>query len=130
MKICNVCKLDLPLSKFHSNKHKKFKDGYQRHCSDCDKDFTLRRYYGITLKEYNKKFEEQNGLCTICDEPEIMKIKGKSVSLAVDHSHTSNTVRGLLCVKCNRALGMLRESKDILIKAVKYLDQYDIKKTS
>ena len=39
----------------------------------------------------------------------------------VDHCHTSNEVRGILCLKCNMALGNFKDSIENLQNAIKYL---------
>lgn len=76
----------------------------------------LTRYYGITLDEYEKLFDNQHGKCAICGLSENRR------KLCVDHSHTTGDVRGLLCTKCNMMLGSARDSKQILSKAIEYLD--------
>lgn len=43
--------------------------------------------------------EEQGGVCAICRGREGRKY------LAVDHSHVTGCVRGLLCTRCNVAVG-------------------------
>jgi len=44
-------------------------------------------------------FVEQGGCCKICRKPP------KKNRLAVDHDHETKIVRGLLCLRCNYALG-------------------------
>lgn len=57
--------------------------------------------YGITEKEYWTIFDAQGGCCAICGK--TRKEDGRNLS--VDHNHKTGKVRGLLCWKCNRALG-------------------------
>jgi hypothetical protein len=85
----------------------------------ADKD--LQKLYGVTLDWYNQKFKEQNGVCAICQEPETAVIRGRTISMAVDHCHNTGSARGLLCTKCNQGLGMFRDKIDILESAVRYL---------
>jgi len=39
----------------------------------------------------------------------------------VDHDHLSGAIRGLLCHKCNAALGMVGDSIDHLLGLIQYL---------
>lgn len=78
----------------------------------------LKRAYGITLKQYDKMFEEQNGNCAICDLPQLMK------RLAVDHDHKTGKVRALLCDRCNFLLGATNDDETLLDKAKDYLRRF------
>lgn len=83
----------------------------------------LKSKYGITLEQYEEMLEKQGGVCAICKQPEVTKIKGQKMwRLAVDHCHETNKVRGLLCGKCNRGLGFFQHDVSLLSTAVKYLE--------
>lgn len=82
------------------------------------KDSYLRKHFGISFDDYDKLFRKQNGLCAICDEREA-----NDYSLAVDHDHKKDKIRGLLCQKCNQALGLFKDSTDLLAKAITYLQR-------
>lgn len=82
----------------------------------------LKRKYGITLEEYNEMSEKQNHVCDICGTEEM---NNKNKVLCVDHNHISGEIRGLLCGNCNLGLGNLQDSKELLIKAIKYLKKYE-----
>jgi hypothetical protein len=86
----------------------------------ADREYHLKRKYGITLEQYNEIFEAQDGVCAICREP-----RPEERTLHVDHDHDTGEIRGLLCFRCNNALGDLRESYDLAVKAVDYLDRDD-----
>jgi len=79
---------------------------------------SLKYYYNITLEDYNKMFNEQNGCCAICNTNQNDLVK----KLAVDHCHSSLKIRGLLCHYCNTGLGMFKDNTQFLIKAADYLD--------
>lgn len=81
----------------------------------------LKKNFGITLERYNELVLQQDGKCAICKELETTVINGSLTSLAVDHDHTTGRVRGLLCCKCNRALGLMKDSVEILESAKEYL---------
>jgi Recombination endonuclease VII len=44
-------------------------------------------------------------------------------AFSVDHCHVSGVFRGWLCSKCNAGIGMLGDSIDGLMKAVRYLER-------
>ncbi len=76
----------------------------------------LLRRYGITEGQYSALLLEQGGRCAICRE-----FPAEGENLAVDHDHKTKRVRGLLCHRCNRALGQFGESPDLLRSAIAYL---------
>ena len=75
----------------------------------------LKRKYGLSFGEYDQMVLKQHKLCNIC------KQSGKH--LYVDHDHKTGKVRGLLCVKCNSALGFFNDSIRVLKAAIKHLKQ-------
>lgn len=75
------------------------------------------RQYGLTPEEIDQMAKEQHHKCKICGEfPE----KG----LFVDHCHSTDLVRGLLCHYCNILLGAGRDRIEILKSAIEYLKMY------
>jgi hypothetical protein len=73
--------------------------------------------YGLTSERYNSLLDSQNGVCAICGvPPEIGKY------LHIDHSHYTNAIRGLLCGKCNRGIGLFDDDSSKLTKAIAYLE--------
>ena len=89
--------------------HKKWKDNH--------KDYQLKSLYNITAEQYNQMLEAQNCVCAICKNTESTK----NYKLHVDHDHQSGKVRGLLCGKCNRMIGLANDNNEILEKASTYL---------
>lgn len=77
--------------------------------------------FGITPEQYDELHKKQKGLCASCGRPETKPANqfGKP-RLAVDHCHKSNIVRGLLCMKCNRALGLLDDDPEIVERLLRY----------
>ena len=78
----------------------------------------LRYRYGIEEKDYEKLWLSQGGRCAICEE---LSLDGKR--LHVDHSHSDNKIRGLLCGNCNRMLGLAMDSIQTLYRAADYLER-------
>jgi hypothetical protein len=81
---------------------------------------------GVSIDKYDEVFEQQDGNCAICRQPETAMLKGKLKRLAVDHDHVTGVVRGLLCARCNRALGGFRDDAQLLQRAISYLEQVDV----
>ena len=84
------------------------------------RDTELKKMFGITLKDWERLYEAQGGVCAICKRAQA-DVGTRYNNLAVDHCHTTGKVRGLLCVNCNRALGMFSDNVDMLKAAVDYL---------
>lgn len=80
------------------------------------REWWLKNNYGISAEIYEKMLKAQHGVCAICGEPERLIRQGKVMPLAVDHDHTTGEVRGLLCAKCNRAIGILTD-EGVLVAA-------------
>lgn len=83
----------------------------------------LKRAYNISLDDYKKIFISQNGKCAICGTEENIKRGKYRLNLFVDHCHKTNKIRGLLCQKCNQALGLFKDSTEYLEIAIKYLNK-------
>jgi hypothetical protein len=88
-----------------------------------EKNGHLKRTFNITLEQYNEMLNGQNNVCAICRKPEtkVFKKTGKINDLAVDHCHSSGKIRGLLCWRCNTAIGRFEDSTDLLQNAIEYL---------
>lgn len=79
------------------------------------KGYRLKSIYNITIEEYNDLLLDQNGRCKICNNESTAR------KLAVDHCHITGKVRGLLCNKCNMAIGLLFENEEIMLSALMYV---------
>lgn len=64
--------------------------------------YRLKTVYGMSEEQYCALFQKQNGKCAICGTD---KVKGRAKRLHVDHCHSTDRIRGLLCMRCNTALG-------------------------
>lgn len=92
-----------------------------------DRNFNnkLKLKYNITKEDYDRFLLQQDKKCAICrkEEIDIDKRNNKIRELAVDHSHETGKVRGLLCGKCNKAIGLLKDSTELLTNAINYLKE-------
>lgn len=75
----------------------------------------LKRY-GITPEVFEDMLAKQNGVCKVC-----FGTNGR-YRLAVDHCHKTGAVRGLLCSRCNVAIGMAQDCPHRLKSLANYLE--------
>lgn len=85
---------------------------------------SLKYSFGLLPEEYAGMLAAQHGVCAICQQPEMKQRNGKVIALAVDHCHTTEKLRGLLCSKCNTGLGLFSDSQATLAQAIAYLNRY------
>jgi len=79
--------------------------------------------YGLTINDHSDLVKKQDGKCAICGlQPSN---ENKYNQFYIDHNHTTGKIRGLLCNKCNFAIGHFNDSIDILKNAIKYLEEND-----
>jgi len=76
--------------------------------------FNLKNLYGMSVEDYNGIVARQGNVCAICGN-------GREGRLHVDHDHETGAVRGLLCNRCNRAIGLFEDDPIILRRAIAYL---------
>lgn len=76
------------------------------------RNHNLFRMYGITEEDYNRMYEEQKGLCYLCNRERI---------LVVDHNHETNRVRKLLCSGCNTGIAQFEHDLSLFDKAKEYI---------
>lgn len=74
--------------------------------------------YGITEDELKVRIESQSGKCSICGNDFVRPREPH-----IDHCHTTGTIRGLLCARCNIGLGYFKDSIVSLQNAINYLKQ-------
>lgn len=89
--------------------------GRQRH-KDSSRFSRIKRVYGLSRSEYRALVEAQASCCAICNKHEPQHF-----ALHVDHCHSTGKVRGLLCGRCNQALGLLDENAERMAAASAYV---------
>lgn len=99
-------------------------EGKKRHIQKLGpRGFTLRKH-GLNPEVFHSLFEAQKGRCAICEKAitEERGERGKENKAAmIDHDHVTGQVRGLLCLRCNVALGLFDDSPERLDAAIRYL---------
>lgn len=68
--------------------------------------------YRLSRDEWAKIWDWQDGACPLCQ---------KRRTLVIDHDHKTGAVRGLLCNLCNGMLGKVKDDREWLLRAAKYL---------
>jgi hypothetical protein len=68
---------------------------------------SLQHFYGLTIDQYQRMLAGQGGVCFIC------RRAPKARRLDVDHCHKTGRIRGLLCHRCNRGIGMFSEPEHL-----------------
>lgn len=117
---CPRCAKWLDLGRFCINKTSGRPASY---CKSCQSRANVESSFGICREDYQNLHARQGGRCAICGGRESVTsaITGRRHRLAVDHNHKTGAVRGLLCRRCNAALGMLEEDAERFAVAVAYL---------
>ena len=78
----------------------------------------IKSTYGLSKDQYLEMLAKQNFVCKICNVHNDDAAHG---TLCVDHCHSTGKIRGLLCHNCNSAIGLLKESEELLLRSIDYL---------
>lgn len=125
-KRCRHCNTSKPISEMASRRCR-LRSGEVRlyvlgWCIDCRRAYRRKRsakdrgyrhvwrlanHFGLTVDEYDALLAAQGGVCAVCKRAESkIDFRSKQAhALSIDHDHTTNVARGLLCNTCNRGLG-------------------------
>ncbi len=87
------------------------------------RDRLLKKAFGITHADYLLLVEKQGNRCAICRSDDPSKFTAGNVNWAVDHDHRTGKIRGLLCSRCNRGLGLFLDDVQIISRAIEYLKE-------
>jgi hypothetical protein len=90
------------------------------------RDLQIRQQYGLRLGEFDELMSIQGGACGICESKVSIGRHGKENRLCVDHDHKTGLVRGLLCHRCNTALGKFFDDPKLLTRALMWLKQEEL----
>jgi hypothetical protein len=146
-KTCNTCNAELQRKWYQKNKEKAREKARERYYKNkelisakrkqdrIDNPEKYKKHYkydpirskeygwkragikNMTYERYLELLDLQNHCCAICGihDDECKR------QLSVDHDHNTGEVRGLLCDSCNGGIGKLKDSIDLLEKAINYL---------
>lgn len=77
-----------------------------------------KQAYKVDLQTLIGTLKEQGG-CEICGKS--ISFEGAKVTARVDHCHSTGAIRGIICNRCNQALGMFGDNVDGIYKLLAYL---------
>lgn len=116
MLTCTRCKREKPGTNEFFPPHNKKANGLDSWCRECRNSYRseIRRGHYRTMMDDGalKDMISSSIFCTIC---------GDEAPLVVDHDHKTNQIRGMLCNRCNKGLGLFRDNPDLLEYARIYL---------
>lgn len=136
-KFCSRCHEKKELAYFQVDR--RGRHGVKSHCKSCESlaylarrnknpeefsernwEVKIKRVYGIDKSQYETLKTSQGDCCVICKIPAAKLSK----RLFVDHCHVTGQVRGLLCDRCNKVLGMVTDSTELLDAMNEYLNKF------
>jgi len=77
------------------------------------------KIYGLNETGFDALMVAQGGNCPGCGT-KLLADKATNI----DHDHATGKVRGLLCMTCNIALGLVKDSVEILLSLGVYLEKH------
>lgn len=138
MKKCGSCGEVKPFEDFYKNASKK--DGYQSSCKQCKSGYNAKHYqknrenYITRAKKYKEDNKDkiladrynttEKVISDLFEKKDSCEICGTITNLVVDHCHADGKIRGLLCSKCNVALGFLGDTTDDILLRLSQVQQY------
>lgn len=120
-----------PCKNQRAQMHKKLRKAtnptrYTAQQSTYNRRNALKRY-GMTIEQFEALKQLQDHKCAICGGTQqsigFMRRVGPK-ELCVDHNHTTQQNRGLLCTYCNAAIGLLQDDPTVAERAVAYLKSW------
>lgn len=115
---CKICQTDQPVRNFHKYKTSSQKRRLQcrtcmKMCSRRDRFYRLAIRYGLSETESILIANLKKAICAICQI--------STENFHMDHNHTTNKFRGLLCPQCNAGIGFLNDNPAVMERAIHYL---------
>jgi len=117
---CSICRSKYQRKYYSENKERQNTLSRARYLLNRDsilkqqREKYIKKTFNISVEEYDNYFN--NTSCGICN---IDK------DLVLDHCHVTSNIRGVLCRKCNMAIGLLGDNIEGIGKAMEYLNEND-----
>lgn len=136
MRTCTRCNEQKPSTEFYYRVDGKPRGNHCKRCviaqtgayqsanreraTEWQRRWKLIHTYSITADEFDTLLAKQGGRCAICRTHPRQDSRIKR--LALDHDHETGQVRGLLCNRCNRGIGLLGDTAASIDVAIAYLE--------
>ena len=113
----------------HRENQRRAQRAYVSRNPDVQRATQLKAKYGITIADFDAMFAAQNGCCKVCDVKLDVYTRfvsespvNKATTAHIDHCHSTGRVRGLLCLRCNSAVGYLKDCPERARRLAQYLE--------
>lgn len=127
--LCKPCARALSNAWYHANKERARARNRRWRAENMERNLVKQREYGLwhryklTPEAYDKLLADQDGKCALCQ-----RVAPDDKRLNVDHDHKccpgretcGKCIRGLLCNRCNNALGVVENRLD---RVAAYVDR-------
>ena len=88
---------------------------FRTRCRTCHPLFTRANRYGLTVPQMLELLKNPCGIC------------GRAgAKMHIDHCHETGKVRGVLCARCNTAIGKLLECELLFHLAIAYIKKHKV----
>jgi hypothetical protein len=125
MKVCISCSIKKDEVEF--NLRNRNGSSRKSECKPCEYQRTKRyrlknpiqhraTVYKITKEKLQELLNRSAGQCEIC--------RREYTKPYIDHDHITGEVRGVLCLQCNMAIGLMLDDPDIFRWAVEYIERH------
>ena len=122
MKTCTKCGQTLSEEQFHKRTYKSGKVGLQSKCKSCaNKGRSKYHKPHTSIRLKLKLSQDEIDKITAPGECANPACRSKDRRLCIDHCHDTKKPRGLLCHKCNTALGLLDDDSQKILNLNRYL---------
>ena len=113
---------------YNKEKSSEWQKANKKYASEYKKTHRRKIYITESCRKYGieKDFAESlvsKEHCEICGKKISFNNSNIHLRPNIDHCHTTNNVRGVLCGYCNNLLGRCFDDASILQKAIRYLNE-------
>ena len=133
IKRCTNCGSDRPLSAY--SRSKTGACGRTSACKECHRGYSrewaktrrpqvqIRTARQRRAQKYGLRLEQLEALLEASGCEACGKHLGTDSDKRIDHRHSDGAVRGVLCDRCNRSLGLCDESPAVLLGICQYIQK-------